>query len=55
MGEESRLNIAVPELLKMAQRWVGKSELKGKKWVAPGGYANRRPRRPELTLGSLVF
>ena len=27
----------MPELLKMAQRWVGKSELKGKKWVAPEG------------------
>lgn len=35
---EARLNVAVPELLKMAQLWVGKSEdLRGKKWEAPEG------------------
>ncbi len=34
---EARLNVAVPELLKMAQRWVGQSELGGKKWEAPDG------------------
>lgn len=34
---ESRLNVAVPELLKLAQRWVGQSEQKGKQWQAPEG------------------
>lgn len=34
---ESRLNLAVPELLKMAQLWVGKSKVRGKKWKAPEG------------------
>src|SRR4051812_25124860 len=34
---ESRLNLAVPELLKMAQLWVGKSKVRGKKWTAPEG------------------
>ena len=35
---EARLNVAVPELLKLAQLWVGKSEnLRGKKWEAPEG------------------
>ncbi len=27
---EARLNLAVPELLKMAQLWVGKSKVRGK-------------------------
>lgn len=34
---DSRLNVAVPELLKMAQLWVGKSEVRGKKWKPPAG------------------
>lgn len=34
---DARLNIAVPELLKMAQRWVGNSEAQGKKWSPPEG------------------
>ena len=34
---ESRLNLAVPELLKMAQLWAGKSKVRGKKWTAPEG------------------
>ena len=34
---EARLNLAVPELLKMAQLWVGKSEVPGKAWKAPDG------------------
>lgn len=35
---EARLNVAVPELLKMAQLWVGKAEdLRGKKWEPPEG------------------
>src|SRR3954471_23191853 len=34
---EARLNLAVPELLKLAQLWVGKSELRGNKWKAPAG------------------
>ncbi len=34
---DARLNVAVPELLKMAQLWVGQSELDGKKWKAPEG------------------
>jgi hypothetical protein len=34
---EARLNFAVPELLKMAQLWVGKSNVRGKKWKAPAG------------------
>lgn len=34
---EARLNLAVPELLKMAQLWVGKSKVRGKKWKAPEG------------------
>lgn len=34
---ESRLNIAVPELLKLAQLWVGQSKEKGKQWQAPEG------------------
>lgn len=34
---EARLNVAVPELLSMAQRWVGQSETPGKKWTPPEG------------------
>ena len=34
---ESRLNFAVPELLKMAQLWVGQSKAGSKKWKAPAG------------------
>jgi hypothetical protein len=34
---ESRLNAAVPELLKMAQLWMGKSESRGEAWKAPPG------------------
>jgi hypothetical protein len=34
---EARLNLAVPELLKLAQLWVGKSKLRGKQWTAPPG------------------
>jgi hypothetical protein len=34
---EARLNLAVPELLKMAQLWAGKSKVRGKKWTAPPG------------------
>lgn len=34
---ESRLNVAVPDLLKLAQRWVGQSKRKDKKWQAPEG------------------
>jgi hypothetical protein len=34
---ESRLNFAVPELLKMAQLWIGQSTGPGKKWKAPEG------------------
>jgi hypothetical protein len=34
---EARLNLAVPELLKMAQLWVGKSEVRGQKWTPPNG------------------
>ena len=34
---EARLNFAVPELLKMAQLWVGQSTVRGKKWKAPAG------------------
>jgi hypothetical protein len=37
---ESRLNLAVPELLKLAQRWVGQSKRKGKAWKAPEGVTN---------------
>lgn len=34
---DARLNVAVPELLKMAQRWVGKSVVRGKQWKPPSG------------------
>ena len=34
---DARLNIAVPELLKMAQLWVGKSVARAETWTAPKG------------------
>jgi hypothetical protein len=34
---EARLNLAVPELLEMAQLWVGKSTARGEKWTPPKG------------------
>jgi len=34
---EARLNLAIPELLKMAQLWMGKSKARGAKWTAPKG------------------
>jgi hypothetical protein len=34
---EARLNAAVPELLKMAQLWAGKSSVRREKWTAPKG------------------
>ena len=34
---ESRLNFAVPELLKLAQLWVGQAKVRGKKWEPPEG------------------
>ena len=34
---ESRLNVAVPELLKTAQLWVGQAKKHGKEWTAPVG------------------
>jgi hypothetical protein len=34
---EARLNVAVPELLKMAQLWVGKSTTRGQSWTPPEG------------------
>lgn len=34
---DARLNLAVPELLQMAQRWAGKSKARGKKWTPPEG------------------
>lgn len=34
---ESRLNVAVPELLKTAQLWVGQARAEGKEWTAPPG------------------
>jgi hypothetical protein len=34
---DSRLNLAVPELLKLAQRWVGQSKRRGKAWRPPEG------------------
>jgi hypothetical protein len=37
---EARLNSAVPELLKMAQLWAGKSRARGEKWTAPKGVTN---------------
>lgn len=37
---EARLNLAVPELLKIAQRWRDKSSRPGKKWTAPLGVTN---------------
>jgi hypothetical protein len=37
---EARLNLAVPELLKMAQLWAGKATSRGKKWTPPDGVAD---------------
>jgi hypothetical protein len=34
---EARLNFAVPELLKIAQMWVGKAETRARKWKPPEG------------------
>ena len=34
---DARLNLAVPELLKMTQLWVGKSNAPGREWKAPEG------------------
>ena len=34
---EARLNLAIPELLKMAQLWTGKSKTRGATWTAPKG------------------
>jgi hypothetical protein len=34
---EARLNLAIPELLKMAQLWMGKSKTRGAMWTAPKG------------------
>jgi hypothetical protein len=34
---DARLNLAIPELLKMAQLWTGKSKTRGTKWTAPKG------------------
>ncbi len=34
---EARLNVAVPELLTIAQLWIGQSKRRGKKWQAPEG------------------
>lgn len=34
---EARLNVAVPELLRIAQRWRDKSQRQEKKWTAPEG------------------
>ena len=34
---DARLNLAVPELLKMAQLWVGKSKARGEQWTPPKG------------------
>jgi hypothetical protein len=34
---DARLNVAVPELLKMAQLWAGKSKVRGKNWKPPEG------------------
>src|SRR5437762_12353170 len=34
---EARLNVAVPDLLKMAQLWAGKSSVRGEQWTEPKG------------------
>lgn len=34
---EARLNLAVPELLKLAQRWLDQSKTRGKQWKPPEG------------------
>jgi hypothetical protein len=37
---EARLNLAVPELLKLAQRWAGESKVAGNDWKAPNGVSD---------------
>lgn len=34
---EARLNLAVPELLQISQRWVSESKAQAKRWTAPEG------------------
>jgi hypothetical protein len=34
---EARLNLAVPQLLRMAQLWVGKAKMRGEEWTPPKG------------------
>jgi hypothetical protein len=34
---DARLNVAVPQLLKMAQRWAAQAKVPGKTWKAPEG------------------
>src|SRR6476659_9037569 len=34
---EARLNLAVPELLKLAQRWLDQSKRRGRQWKPPEG------------------
>lgn len=34
---EARLNLAVPQLLRMAQLWVGKAKSRGAEWTPPKG------------------
>jgi hypothetical protein len=34
---DARLNFAVPDLLKMAQRWMGQAKVRGKTWKPPEG------------------
>ena len=51
---EARLNLAVPELLEMAQLWVGKSTAAWRKMdAAQGSGRHRRPRRSVSPLGFL--
>jgi hypothetical protein len=37
---EARLNLAVPELLKLAQLWAGRSKAAGNDWKAPDGVSD---------------
>jgi hypothetical protein len=48
---DARLNLAVPELLKMAQLWAGKSKVRGKNWKPPEGVMTGALRRS----GALPF
>jgi hypothetical protein len=47
---DARLNVAVPQLLKMAQRWASQAEVQDKKWKAPEGVTDIQglddPRSP---------